>query len=94
MGTTNGLQGSCETRSRRQSLTSMQLWYECMLLKGNCNNKFPGYKLSSAGTSKNHVAFAMGSFNFLPGIEEECSPIYKQAQSKEIPAEDSYLLFR
>ena len=66
-----------------------------MLSKGT--NMFfydPGYKLSSTGVSKNHIAFALGRFDFLPGVEEERHPTYKQAQSKEIPSEDAYLLYR
>ena len=50
--------------------------------------------MSSTGVSKNLVAFALGRFDFVPGVEEERHPTYKQAQSKEIPSEDAYLLYR
>ena len=36
----------------------------------------------------------MGRFELVRGEEEEGCPVYKQAQSKEIASEDSYLLHR
>ena len=46
---------------------------------------FAAYELSSSGASKNYQCAAMGRFEFVPGVEKEGSPVYRQAHSKEIP---------
>ena len=39
----------------------------------------------STGASKGEVGPAMGRFEFMPDVEKEGSPVYRQAHSREIP---------
>ena len=55
---------------------------------------FAAYELSSSGSSKNHQGARMGRFEFVPGVENEGSPVYRQAHSREVPSDYDYLLFR
>ena len=55
---------------------------------------FAVYEVSSSGASKNYQGEVMGRFEFVPGVEKEGSPVYKQAQSKEVPSDKDYLLYR
>ena len=48
---------------------------------------FAAYELSSCGASKNYGGHAMGRFEFVPGVEKEGAPVYRQAQSKELPSD-------
>ena len=50
--------------------------------------------LSSVGSSRNHVGQAFGRFEIVPGEEKEGSPVYRQAQSKEIPTDIDFLMYR
>ena len=36
----------------------------------------------------------MGRFEFVPGVEKEGSPVYKQAHSREVPSDQDYRLSR
>ena len=36
----------------------------------------------------------MGRFEFVPGVEEEGSPVYRQAHSREVPSDRDNRLFR
>ena len=36
----------------------------------------------------------MGRFEFVPGVEREGSPVYRQAHSREVPTDKDFLLFR
>ena len=36
----------------------------------------------------------MGRFEFVPGVEKEGSPVYRQAHSREVPSDWDYRLFR
>ena len=56
---------------------------------------FSAYELSSCGASKNYQGDTMGMFEFVPGVEKEGSPVYRQAHSRELQTDDDdYLLFR
>ena len=50
--------------------------------------------LSSVGSSRNHVGQAFGRFELVPGEEKEGSPVYRQAQSKKIPTDIDFLMYR
>ena len=50
--------------------------------------------LSSVGSSRNHVGQAFGRFDLVPGEEKEGSPVYRQAQSKKIPTDIDFLMYR
>ena len=56
--------------------------------------KFAAFELSSCGASKNHQGNRMGRFEFVPGVEEEGSPVYRQAHSREVPSDIDTLLYR
>ena len=55
---------------------------------------FAAYELSSSGPSKNYWGESMGRFEFVPGVEKEGSPVYRQAHSKEVPSDNDQFLFR
>ena len=50
---------------------------------------FAAYELSGTGASR-EVGGVMGRFEFVPGVEKEGSPVYRQAHSKEL-ATDMYM---
>ena len=46
---------------------------------------FAAYELTGTGACEVQYSMAaMGRFEFMPGVEKEGSPVYRQAQSKEI----------
>ena len=45
---------------------------------------FAAYELSWTGASEDYFAAYMGRFEFMPGVEKEGSPVYRQAHSKEM----------
>ena len=56
---------------------------------------FAAYELSGTGASKEEVGAAMGRFEFMPGVEKEGSPVYRQAHSKELATDvGDILLYR
>ena len=44
---------------------------------------FAAYELSGTGATK-EFGLTMGRFEFMPGVEKNGSPVYRQAHSKEI----------
>ena len=58
------------------------------------SSNFAAYELSSSGASKNYQGRTMGRFEFVPGVEKEGSPVYRQAHSREVPSNYDNLLFR
>ena len=36
----------------------------------------------------------MGRFEFVPGVERDGSPVYRQAHSREVPSDFDFLLLR
>ena len=36
----------------------------------------------------------MGRFEFVPGVEKNGSPVYRQTHSKVVPNDNEFLLFR
>ena len=50
--------------------------------------------MSSFGVSKNFAGQFMGRFAFVPGVEKEGYPVYRQAHSRERPIEEDVLLHR
>ena len=50
--------------------------------------------LSTLGSSRNRMGQAFGRFELVPGEEKEGSPVYRQAQSKEIPTDIDFLMYR
>ena len=36
----------------------------------------------------------MGRFEFVPGVEKDGSPVYRQAHSREVPSDNEILLYR
>ena len=55
------------------------------IINKQITNDFAAYELCSSGPSKCHASFDMGRFDIVPGVQEEGSPVYRQAHSKEIP---------
>ena len=55
---------------------------------------FAAYELSSSGASKDYQGGRMGRFEFVPGVEKYGAPVYRQAQSREVPSDYDFLLFR
>ena len=55
---------------------------------------FAAYELSGTGASKERVGFVMGRFEFVPGVDKEGSPVYRQAHSEEIANLGDILLYR
>ena len=51
---------------------------------------FAAYELSSSGASKNYQGSRMGKFEFVPGVEKDGSPVYRQAHSSDL----NFLLYR
>ena len=49
--------------------------------RADANLLFAAFELFGSGASN---GFAMGRFEFMPGVEKEGSPVYRQAHSKEI----------
>ena len=70
----------------------------CMILKlfsqQITSSNVAAYELSSSGASKNYQGGRMGRFEFVPGVEKEGSPVYRQAHSREIPSRFKHRLYR
>ena len=68
------------------------------IVKSRHNNKitplFAAYELVSYGSGQNQLGAVLGRFYFNPGSERERCAVYKQAQSREIPSDGDYLLYR
>ena len=58
------------------------------------SSHFAAYELTSNGASKNYQGHTMGRFEFLPGVEREGCPVYRQAQSREVPSDFDCFLSR
>ena len=55
---------------------------------------FPNAALEISSSGPARRGWAMGRFELIFGVEIEGSPVYKQAQSREIPSKYRYQLYR
>ena len=51
-------------------------------------------EISRSEPTGDYLGVMMGRFELIIGEEEEGSPVYRQADSREIPGHRNYLLFR
>ena len=55
---------------------------------------YAGLEFSSVGPTGIHQGDMVGRYELVPGEEEEGSPVYRQAHSREIPGQLNHRLYR